>query len=535
LEFLEDHVRQGLWGVLLLSYEAAPVLNPSLVTYPVGDFPFAWAAVFDHPARTVPAAAGKFRISPWVPDLSKEAHSRAVRKIQSRIARGDTYQVNFTFPFRSRWTGEPWAWYRRLALAQGAPYSAFVDLGRWQVLSLSPELFFDRRGDLLTVRPMKGSAPRGRWEEEDRAFAKALRTSPKERAENVMIVDLLRNDLGKIARPGSVRTTGLFKMEPYPTLWQMTSEIKARLRPGVGLTGMVEALFPSGSVTGAPKRKTMEIIKKLETGPRGLYTGMLGLLRPDGHWTFNVAIRTLTLDMRTGRASCPVGSGITAASRPGAEYRECLLKSDFLNAPVFDLLETLRLEDGRWFLLPGHLRRLRRSAERMGFPWDEGRVRARLHKEAGHHPKDRWKVRLLLSRDGSVKIQAEKLEPTDAPWRVALARKPVDKGDLFLYHKTTRREIYDQQRRAHPLADDVILWNRRRELTESTWANLVLQIRGKRYTPPVPCGLLGGVFREHLLRRGQVTERILRLTDLRRAEKIFLVNSVRGWISVDFS
>lgn len=227
-----------------------------------------------------------------------------------------------------------------------------------------------------------------------------------------------------------------------------------------------------------------------------------------------------------------MGSGITAASRPGAEYRECLLKRDFLNAPAFDLLETLRLEDGRWFLLPGHLRRLRRSAERMGFPSDEGRVRARLHKEAGHHPKGRWKVRLLLSRDGSVNVQAEKLDPTDAPWRVALARTPVDEGDLFLYHKTTRRDVYDRQRRAHPGADDVILWNRRGELTESTWANLVLQIGGKRYTPPVPCGLLGGVFRENLLRRGQVSERFLRRVDLLRAEKVFLINSVRGWVSV---
>ena len=528
LDFLDEHVSHGRWGVLLLTYEATPGLDPLLSTGRRGNVPFAWAAVYDGPRKTEPHEETPFQFSPWRPTLSLPSYTRAVNKIQNKIAQGETYQVNFTFPLRARWSGNSWAWYRRLAEAQGAPYSAYVDLGPWKFLSLSPELFFEKRGRRLTVRPMKGSAPRGRWEEEDRALARTLRNNPKERAENVMIVDLMRNDLGKIACRGSVRTTTLFQAEPYPTLWQMTSEIKARLRPRVGLGDMMEALFPSGSVTGAPKRRTMELIRDLETDPRGLYTGTLGLLRPNGHWTFSVAIRTLTLNEKTGEARCPVGSGITAASRPADEYRECLLKGDFLKTPSYQLLESLRLDGGKYFLLHGHLARLRDSAKRLGFHWNEPLVRAALDKEARRAPTGVWKIRLLLSRDGQTHVEKKPLKNILEDWRVTLAKTPVDDRDLFLYHKTTHREVYDQHRRAQPQFDDVILWNQRGEITESTVANVVVKLRGKYYTPPVRSGLLNGVYRQDLLRRGRVQERVITRDDLRRAVSFFLVNSVRG-------
>ena len=528
LDFLEEQVGRGRWGVLLLSYEAAGGVNLSLSTARPGAFPLAWAAVFDRPQGIPLSTVGQFSHSPWQPALTESKYSRAVQSIQNKITQGDTYQVNLTFPLKARWSGDPRAWYRRLAEAQGAPYSAYVDLGRWKILSLSPELFFEKRGRLLTVRPMKGSAPRGRWDAEDRAFARGLRASAKERAENVMIVDLLRNDLGKIARPGSVRTTQLFQTEAYPTLWQMTSEIKARLRPGVGLGEMMTALFPSGSVTGAPKRHTMDIIRDLESAPRGLYTGTIGMLRPNGHWTFSVAIRTLTLDKKTGEARCPVGSGITAASSPPDEYRECLLKGDFLKSPPYQLLESLRLDEGKYFLLKGHLDRLRGSAERLGFRWNGPRVRAAMGDEARRSPSGLWKIRLLLARNGQVRVEREPLKPFSREWRVTLAKTPVDERDIFLYHKTTHREVYDQHRRAHSKFDDVILWNRRGEITESTVANVVVEIRGKHYTPPVRSGLLNGVYRQDLLRRGRAQERVLTREDLRRAKRIFLVNSVRG-------
>lgn len=291
---------------------------------------------------------------------------------------------------------------------------------------------------------------------------------------------------------------------------------------------MMEALFPSGSVTGAPKRRTMEILRDLETVPRGFYTGTLGLLRPDGHWTFSVGIRTLTLDEKTGTARCPVGSGITAAARPSAEYQECLLKGEFLKSPSFQLLESLRLDQGAYFLLRGHLDRLRRSAQRLGFPWDLSRVMETLNREAKRRSQGCWKVRLLLSRGGTLSAQTEPIRPHVAPWRVALAKTPVDERDIFLYHKTTHREIYEHHRRRHPGYDDVVLWNRRGEITESTLANVVVEIRGKHYTPPARSGLLNGVYRQDLLRRGRVRERVLTREDLRRAKTIFLVNSVRG-------
>lgn len=528
LGFLEEQVGPGRWGVLLLSYEAASGLNPTLTTHRDGAVPLAWAAVFDGPQKIHFPPEGHFKHSPWRPALTEKKYTHAVKIIHTKIAQGDTYQVNFTFPLRAKWSGDPWAWYRQLAAAQGAPYSAYIDLGRWKVLSLSPELFFEKWGTLLTVRPMKGSAPRGRWDEEDRAFARGLLASAKERAENVMIVDLLRNDLGKIARAGSVRTTKLFQTEPYPTLWQMTSEINARLRPDVGLGEMMTALFPSGSVTGAPKRRTMEIIRDLESGPRGLYTGTIGLLRPNGHWTFSVGIRTLTLDGKTGEARCPVGSGITAASSPPDEYRECLLKGDFLKSPPYQLLESLRLDEGKYFLLKEHLDRLRGSAERLGFRWNGSSVRAVLRDEAQRSPRGLWKIRLFLARDGQVRVEREPLKPFLREWRVTLAKTPVDERDIFLYHKTTHREIYDQHRRVHSKYDDVILWNRRGEITESTVANVVAEIGGKHYTPPVRSGLLNGVYRQDLVRRGRVRERILTREDLRRAKTIFLVNSVRG-------
>lgn len=533
LDFLETQVRHGRWGVLLLSYEAAPGLNPALATLQRGDIPLAWAAVFDRLQTVRPPIEGPFHHSSWRPSLTEKRYATAIHKIKHQIERGDTYQVNFTFPLRARWSGDPWAWYCRLRESQGAPYSAYVDLGRWKILSLSPELFCEKQGNRLLARPMKGSAPRGRWQEEDRAFARDLRASAKERAENVMIVDLLRNDLGKIARPGTVRTSNLFNTVAYPTLWQMTSDIKAQLRPNTGLADMMEALFPSGSVTGAPKRRTMEIIQNLETSPRGYYTGTLGLLRPDGHWTFNVAIRTLTLDEKTGEARCPVGSGITVGSDPSAEYRECLLKGDFLKSPSYELLESFRLNNGAWYLMAGHLDRLRRSARRLGFAYDLAAVRACLKAQASGRSKGRWKVRLLLARDGKVRCESVPLEePLKSPWRVAVASQPVDESDLFLYHKTTHRNIYDRFRRAHSDADDVLLWNRQGELTESTMANLALDIKGRRYTPPVRCGLLGGVFRAHLLKRGLLHERVLTLADLHRADRVWLFNAVRGWIPV---
>lgn len=352
-----------------------------------------------------------------------------------------------------------------------------------------------------------------------------------------MIVDLLRNDVGRISEFGSVQVPKLFEVERYETVLQMTSTITSRLLPQVGLVEILQALFPSGSVTGAPKIRTMKIIDALEDSPRQIYTGGIGFVSPDSEAVFNVAIRTLLIDTHRGIAELGVGSGITYDSAPEAEYRECLLKAQFLSQsrPAFALLETM-LYDGVAgnFLLDRHLARLADSADYFGFQFDENEIRAALQKIAESLKNGKFKIRLLLNRNGSLQVAQTVLAGSSprAPWRVAIAREPVNSRDVFLFHKTTHREVYETSKASRPDCDDVILVNERGELTESTLANLVVRLEGNDYTPPVECGLLAGTFRTELLEQGKLIERVLRPEDLRQAEAIFLINSVRGWSPV---
>ncbi len=397
------------------------------------------------------------------------------------------------------------------------------------VVSTSPELFFRWADGELELRPMKGTRPRGRWAAEDEALAAELPASPKERAENLMIVDLLRNDAGRISEWGSVRVPRMFETERYETVHQLTSTVRSRTLPGTTLTGVLRALFPCGSVTGAPKVRTMEIVRELEDGPRGVYTGALGFVSP-GEAAFSVAIRTLLIDRAAGEAELGVGSGITWDAAAAAEWRECLDKAEFVrHAPVgFRLLETLLWEPGAgFFLLDGHLARMAASARRFGFAFDASSAAARLSEVAGSGP---LRVRLLLARGGEVSVEAHPLSAGEAsPVRVAVSARPVDSRDPLLYHKTDRREAYRSRAAERPDVDDVLLVNERGEVAESTLANVVVRAGGEAWTPPVESGLLPGVFREHLLRAGELRERTLRVEDLRRADELYLVNSVRKW------
>ncbi|MBL0348920.1 MAG: chorismate-binding protein [Elusimicrobia bacterium] len=282
LGWAESESKRGRWVALALAYEAAATLNPELPAGRLGPEPLAWAASFSKPVPAVRPRPKPFSHTPWRPGVDADAHRRSISRIKTLIARGDTYQVNHTFPLECRFSGDARSWFWSLGPAQGARYAAFIDGGRWKWLSLSPELFFELRGNRVVLRPMKGSAPRGRWPAEDAELGARLGRSPKDRAENLMIVDLLRNDLGKVARPGTIHARSLFRVEKYPTVHQLTSTVAGRLGPGVAWRQCLAALFPSGSVTGAPKRRTMEIIRRLETAPRGLYTGAIGLIRPDG-------------------------------------------------------------------------------------------------------------------------------------------------------------------------------------------------------------------------------------------------------------
>lgn len=533
-EVIEDAVARGLYAAGFVAYEAAPAFEPALaVRPPEGSLPLLRFGLFRERIEGRPPALGEpggaFSLGEWVPSISEERYASAVERIRERIAAGDTYQVNYTFRLRAPFSGDDAALYARLALAQRAAYSAHLRFGDLAILSLSPELFFDWRGDVLTLRPMKGTRPRGRWTAEDDALAAELLASPKDRAENVMIVDLLRSDAGRVAAPGSVEVPRLFEVERYETVHQMTSTVRARTLPGTRLSDLFRALFPSGSVTGAPKIRTSEILAGLEDSPRGVYTGAVGFVSP-GEAVWNVAIRTLVLDRRAGRAELGVGSGITYDSEPAAEYRECLAKAEFARREPFDfqLLETLLLEPaGGFFLLDLHLDRLQDSARYFGFRYDREEIERRLARIAS--AADSLRIRLLLDREGGISIEAGPLLPSEEPVRVAFAAQPIDRREPLLYHKTTRREIYERRAAERPDLGDVLLWNEEGEVTESTIANLVVEIGGERCTPPVACGLLPGVFRAELLRRGEVRERVLSREDVERAEAVWLVNSVRRW------
>jgi para-aminobenzoate synthetase/4-amino-4-deoxychorismate lyase len=363
----------------MLSYEAAPAFDSVLSVHEPSDFPLAWAASFDT-ATDLAISDARLASNSWAPRVSRDEYDDAVTQIKDLIAAGDTYQVNYSFPLTAPFDGDAYAWFRTLCEAQGAQYSAYVDLGRYQVLSLSPELFFERRGDQVVTKPMKGTVRRGRWTAEDEEMAQWLRESPKDRAENVMIVDLLRNDLGKVSVPGSVKVSSLFDLERFETVWQMTSTVKATLRDGTSLAELMTALFPCGSITGAPKIRTMQIIRDLERFPRGAYTGAIGLLKPGGDCVFNVAIRTVTIDTEAKRATFGVGGGVTIDSTAEREYEECLVKSRFLSSPAreFQLFESILLEDGKYFLLAEHLERLKNSSAYFGFGFPGTRINADL-------------------------------------------------------------------------------------------------------------------------------------------------------------
>jgi para-aminobenzoate synthetase/4-amino-4-deoxychorismate lyase len=414
------------------------------------------------------------------------------------------------------------------------PWGAWLDTGSHVVCSASPELFFTLRDGRLECRPMKGTAPRGLWAAADLAAGEALRQSAKNRAENVMIVDMVRNDLGRLARAGSVHVPSLFDVERYPRQWQMTSTVVADA-PDARLPAIFEAMFPSGSVTGAPKHSAMGIIRDLETSPRGVYTGAIGYLSPRGRAHFSVAIRTITIDRARGEAEFGVGSGIVWDSVDRDEYDECLLKASILTraTPAFRLLETIGYSPDTGFaLLDRHIARLKASAEYFGFVLDEEEARRMLERSVGDL-RGRSRLRLLLARDGSLVCQAvDLIEKPARPLLAALAADPVDASDPFLYHKTTRRDVYERARASRPAAEAVILWNPDGEVTEGTEANLVALLDGVKVTPPVECGLLPGTLRAELLEAGEILERRLTIADLRRAEAIWLVNSVRGWMDV---
>jgi len=533
LRAAEAAAAAGNYAVGFISYEAAAALNPELpVLSPDTGLPLAWFAIYGVRLAAAPgaglpqAAAEPLQLTPQLPAAAYQA---SVEKIRSLIAAGDSYQTNFTFQLRGEFAGDPLALYSAVCRAQQAQFSAMIDTGRQVIISASPELFFALKDGQIITRPMKGTASRGRWPAEDRQRAAALLASEKERAENLMIVDLLRSDLGKIAVTGSVRVDSLFDIESYPTVHQLTSTISARVRADVSVAGILRALFPCGSVTGAPKRRSMEIIAAAERSPRGIYCGAIGCLAPRGEAVFSVAIRTLLLDKTAGTVTMGVGSGITYDSQPAAEYAESLGKAAFLQAggEEFYLFETVRRDREGCRKSARHLDRMAASARLFGFPFDREQAVQLLENLAsgGDEP---LRVKLSLFASGRFAISAAKIAPEEEPLLIGIASVRVDPDDRLLYHKTSRREMLDAARRQRPDCSEVVFLNNRGELTEGSYNNIILKINGKLLTPPLASGLLPGVLRGELLDRGEIVEQVLYPEDLSAAEEIWLVNSLRG-------
>ena len=547
LEAVSQASARGHWCVGFVAHEAAPAFDRALVVQEVNGQLLAWFAEFVAPAGAYPpldaqgAATSReseasYQVGEWLSDIDHAAFRDKVESIRADIREGRFYQVNLTTRLAAGFSGDALGFYRALQSTQPNGYHAFIDTGDAKLLSVSPELFFTLHDGKVTTQPMKGTAPRGDTPEADERIAWELTHSDKERAENLMIVDLLRNDLSRIALPNTVEVSSLFALQPLPSVWQMTSTINATLREGLGLPDVFRALFPCGSVTGAPKVEAMHAIRDLETAPRGAYCGAIGYVAPgsQGHVRacFNVGIRSVWIER--GHATCGVGGGITWDSTVEGEWAEVIYKSRFVRraSRSFELLETLRLEEGDFALLLRHLDRMENSARHFRFAFDRAHVLQELNRLKAQYPRGVWRARLLLDSAGTARADAVALDETPAHTSFRLADTPISSADEFLLHKTTRREIYERHAPRGQAAFDTLLWNERGELTEFTRSNLVMKVDGILWTPPVSCGLLNGTLRDELVAWSVLQERVLRREELVRAEGIWWLNGVRGWVEV---
>ena len=569
LEQLEKVVEEGSFAAGFMAYELGYAFEDSFSCSGKAATPLMWFGIYEEPwiynhrskafesgekrAMKIAADLEGLHYAPTIreivpaPSMEEEEFHRAMQQIKQHIRNGNTYQVNFSFKARFPWEHSRADLYCQLRGRQRVAYTAFVRMDRNSILSFSPELFLRLQNDQLTLRPMKGTAPRGRTSEQDERNHRDLLDSAKDRAENLIIVDLLRNDVGRIAKVGSVKVPEYYTVEEYETVYQATSVIEAELRPECSLQDLVRGVFPSGSVTGAPKIRTMQIIQELEREPRGVYTGCVGFFAPGRQSVFNVAIRTVVLDDEQGLAEMGVGSGVTYDSDNASEYRECLTKARFLGGYLCDLelLETLRWDPtSGWFLMAEHCQRAKNSASHFGFFFDPREMRDSLRSyeeklQGESEGNDVFRVRMVVNRRGEVRISHRRISPARDIERVAIALQRIDPCNRFLYHKTSKRAGYDRALRIAQEMGlfDLVFLNERGEVAEGARSNIVIRKGSQHLTPPVNCGLLPGLFRQYLLDSQEIAieERVLYPEDVASADEVFLCNSVRGLQRVELA
>ena len=540
---LEDYSKGGYWLAGYFSYEFGYFLEGAhRFLRTKSKIPLAWVGVCKKPIEIsgkrkinqecpdFPLDKSSYEIKNIRPNISQREYSEKIKKIKYYLEQGLSYQVNFTFKEKFDFKGDAVSLYSDLRKSQPTSYSALINTNTEKILSLSPELFFRIDKNKIIARPMKGTIKRGETEKEDARIKTDLKKSKKVKAENLMIVDLLRNDLGRISK--LVRAPRLFNIEKHPTLYQMTSTIEGRLKKNLRLKEVFSSLFPCGSVTGAPKIKTIELIKKLEKEPRGIYTGAIGYISPKAKSCFNVAIRTVQIKKNKGELG--IGGGIVYDSKPKAEYEEALLKAKFFKDGLerIGLIESILWDKNKgYYLLSLHLKRLKNSAKHFSYSYKEKEIKRKL-KEVVLKEKRNLKIKLILDSQGSITIKKEPIKKVTTPIKIRISERRINSKDKFLCHKTTKRAFYDQERNkglAKGYFETVFL-NERGQLTEGTITNIFV-LKGKSlYTPPVKSGLLPGVLREYLIRGGKVKEKILYLKDIMEADKVYVGNSVRGLV-----
>ena len=524
LEAAGEALAQGRHVAGWLGYELGYALEPRLGgALRPGRTPLLRLGVFQGPAGEAPAAASRAYAGPLRLEWDRCAYAARFALVKAYIAAGDIYQANLSFRARFAFAGDALSLYEQLRAASGAGHCGFIDDGQHQVLSLSPELFFELAANgMLTARPMKGTAARGGNDDAERA---GLAASPKDRAENLMIVDLIRNDLGRVAETGSVAVPELFRIESYPTLHAMVSTVTAQKREKASIADLLRALFPCGSVTGAPKIRAMEILRELESSPRGAYCGAIGHFAPDGSARFNVAIRTLTI--AGGEGELGIGGGVVQDSVADGEYAECLLKARFFDATrrPLELIETLRFETS-FLRLERHLARMDNSARLFGLAFDAAAAKAALD-QAVVGRTGPLRVRLTLDEAGAHRAVAHDLPPTPDHWTYAVSSVRTQSADLLLRHKTNWRDLYDSEV-TRLGTDEVIFINERGELTEGARSNIFLRRDGLLLTPPLEAGVLDGRLRAEMIGCGTAREAVLTAADLKG--EVWFGNSLRGLI-----
>ena len=539
---LKNFNRKKILGYSLIDYEAGYALERSLNKYFRKGEDVSLVNLFDakdvkkHNSKDIEFGKfdnQKFKISNYKLNTGKKEYIKNIHKIKDYLKRGDTYQVNYTVKSNFDFSGDYISFFKLLLFNQSAKYSAFINLGDKILISFSPELFFSIENNKVTTIPMKGTLKRGTNNEEDKKNSKSLKNSAKDKAENVMIVDLLRNDVGRICEFGSVKVNGLFSVEKYESLFQMVSKVTGKLKDEISIGDIIKNIFPCGSVTGAPKIRTMEIIKEIEKEERGIYTGVIGIIENEKA-AFNVAIRTLEIDKKTGKGTMGLGSGIVIDSSPGKEYEEVKLKGNFLKEPqkYFELFETILIENGKIKDWDKHLLRMKRAAVYFLFSFNEDRlaelelkIKNRIQNEKS------YRLKLILNKYGKINYDLSEFVRPKGKVKIVLSRKRTDPNNTFQYFKTTNRKLYNNEHKKKQNQDffDVIFLNEKGELSEGAISNIFIKIKGNWFTPKIESGILNGIERGKLLKENSnIKEAVITLDDLFNAENIMLTNSLKG-------